>query len=41
MRDDFLRGLFNGAYVISVLIFFIKVYIVDTHLNYLNKFLKA
>ena len=30
-----------NAYVICVLIFFIKSYIVGTHLNYLYKFIKA
>ena len=34
-------GIFNDSYVICVLIFFIKAYIVGTHLNYLEKFLKA
>ena len=31
--------LVNDAYVISVLIFIIKTYIVGTHLDYLNKFI--
>ena len=39
--EDFLRGIFNDAYVICVLIFFIKAYIVGTHLNYLDKFIKS
>ena len=39
--EDFLRGVFNDAYVIWVLIFFIKAYNMDTHLNYLDKFIKA
>ena len=34
-------GVFNDAYVICLLIFFIKAYIVGTHLNYLDKFIKA
>ena len=32
---------FNDANVTYVLIFFIKTYIVGTHLNYLNKYIKA
>ena len=39
--EDFLRGIFNDAYVICGLIFFLKAYIVGTQLNYLNMFLKA
>ena len=36
-----LRSIFNDANVICVLIFFIKPYIVGTHLNYLDKFIKS
>ena len=39
--EDLLRGVFNDAYVICALIFFIKSYIVGTNLNYLDKFIKA
>ena len=38
---DFLGGVFNDAYVIYVLIFFIKAYIGGTHFHYLDKFIKA
>ena len=34
-------GIFNDAYVMCVLIFFIKASIAGTHLNYLDKFIKA
>ena len=33
-------GVFNDAYVTCVLICFIKVFTVGTHLNCLNKFIK-
>ena len=36
-----MRGIFNDAYLIFALIYFIKVYIVSTHLNYLDNFIKA
>ena len=36
-----MRSVFNDSCEICVLIFFIKAYIVGTHLNYLEKFLKA
>ena len=41
MRSGLLRGVYKYTYVICVLIYFIKVYIVGTHLNYLDKFIKA
>ena len=35
------EGVFNDAYVICALVFFIKAFIVDSHLNYLDKFIKV
>ena len=34
--EDFMRSIFNDAYAILFLIFFIIAYVVGTHLNYLN-----
>ena len=34
-------GVFNDAYVICILIIFIKAYIVGTHLNCLDKLIKT
>ena len=33
---DFMRGIFNNPYAVFLLIFFIKAYIVGTHLNCLG-----
>ena len=43
IHRDFLKGVCNDAFVVYVLIFFeiIKAYIVNTHLNYFDKFIKS